>query len=107
MYTLYNLFLFLHILAVIVWIGGLLTLVFMNLRLARERDPAAMAVLGRATAFFGRAVVGPAAGLTVIAGIVMVADAGVSFGTLWIAYGLGGVAGSILLVWAMVFKPTL
>lgn len=87
---LYTLFKFLHVAAVIVWLGGLVAISLMNARLAGEDDPTAMAVMAHASRFFGSTVVGPAAGVTLLAGLVMVLAGGMSLATLWIAWGLGG-----------------
>ena len=56
-----------------------------------------MAPIARASRFFGQAVVGPAAVLTLIAGVIMVVDADLGFSTLWIAWGLGGILLSLVL----------
>jgi uncharacterized membrane protein len=85
------------VLAAIAWIGGVITLGVLNARVVREKDQAAMATLARQGRFFGQAVIGPAAGVTLVAGVVMVVDAGMSFATLWIAWGLAGVFVSLLL----------
>jgi uncharacterized membrane protein len=86
--TLYSLFKFLHVIAVIVWIGGVVTLNVLTARLAREQNGAVLASLSRQAAFYGRAVLGPAAAITLVAGLVMVANAQISFATLWVAWGL-------------------
>lgn len=67
----YNMALFLHIVGVIVWIGGLLTLTVLNLRLAREPSTKPIEALSSASEFVGRNMFGPAAGLTLVAGFVM------------------------------------
>lgn len=95
--SIYELFKFLHIAAVIVWIGGLVAIGIINARVARHRDAPAMTALIEASAFFGRTVVAPAAVLTLAAGIVMVLSAEMTFATLWIAWGLCGIAVSLLL----------
>jgi len=97
MFTVYDVALFFHILGVIAWVGGVFTLIVLNARIAREKEPSAMAALGRQSQFFGRTVIGPAALVTLIAGIVMVDNAGLSFGTLWIAWGLVGIVVTIVL----------
>ena len=96
MFTVYNISLFVHVTAVIIWIGGLVAVGILNARIAREEGPA-MAPIARASRFFGQAVVGPAAVLTLIAGVIMVVDADLGFSTLWIAWGLGGILLSLLL----------
>jgi uncharacterized membrane protein len=97
MFTFYNLFLFIHTVSVCVWLGGLTALVFLGTRLARKRDTAGIAAVARAGEFFGRTVVGPAAGITLLAGIGMVVDSHRSFATLWILWGVSGLVVSILL----------
>ena len=91
MFTIYTLFKFLHVAAVIVWVGGLVTISLITARLGREQDRAAMAAMSRQSAFFGQTIIGPSAGITLVAGIVMVIDAGIGFDTLWVAWGLVGV----------------
>ena len=106
MYTLYNLFKFLHVAAVIVWIGGVCTLGLLNLRLSREQDGAMLAALSRQGGFYGRAVLGPAAILTLIAGIATTASAGFGFDTLWIMWGFAGVFASLLLGGTLIRRTT-
>jgi uncharacterized membrane protein len=96
-YTLYNLFKFLHVAGVILWIGGLATVAIINVRMASERNIAVQASLANASAFFGKVILGPAAGTTLIAGIVMVLNGGLDFATLWIAWGLLALIGSMAL----------
>ena len=96
MFTVYNISLFVHVTAVIIWIGGLVAVGILNARIAREEGPA-MAPIARARRFFGQAVAGPAAALTLIAGVIMVVDADLGFTTLWIAWGLGGILLSLIL----------
>jgi uncharacterized membrane protein len=89
--NLYSVFKFLHVVAVIVWLGGLFTTSIMTARVAREGNPSATLSLVRQSVFIGRSVMGPAAAVALIAGIVMVIDGGIGFGTLWIAWGLGAI----------------
>lgn len=97
MLNLYNLFKFLHIIGATVWIGGAFTLVVLNARLARSQNRAAMEGLAQASGFYGRAVLGPAAAITLLAGIGTAAFMGVRFTALWILWGLAGVFLSMLL----------
>lgn len=97
MVTIYTLFKFVHVLAVIVWVGGLTTISLITARLGREQDPSAQAAMARQSAFLGQSVIGPSAGVTLIAGIIMVVDSGIGFDTLWIAWGLVGVVVSVAL----------
>ncbi|MGH8929868.1 MAG: DUF2269 family protein [Egibacteraceae bacterium] len=86
--NIYALFKFLHVVSVIVLVGGVFTLNVLSGRLARERDPAAVAALSRQATFYGRSVLGPATGITLIAGVATAAIGRISFATLWIAWGL-------------------
>jgi uncharacterized membrane protein len=95
MFTVYTLFKFLHIAAVILWLGGVATLTLLNLRLLNASDKHALLPVLRLGQFLGRAIIGPAALLTLIAGTVMIANAGIPFSTLWIVWGLGGIVLSI------------
>ena len=92
MFSLYNLLKFLHITAAIVWVGGVIALAVLNARSPRQRE--AVALLARQSAFFGRAVIAPAAAVTLVAGIAMLAIGGGGF-TLWVGWGLAGVFGSM------------
>lgn len=93
---LYNFLKFVHVAASIVWVGGMVAIAVLNARLAREGDAAVLGSVARQSAFFGQAVMGPAALTTLLAGIGMVALTGgrVPF---WVAWGLVGVFGSMAL----------
>lgn len=71
MYTAYNLLKFVHVAAVLVWIGGLVILTALNARLAREPEPGAAALMAGQSRFIGTRVLGPSAGVTLIAGVAM------------------------------------
>jgi uncharacterized membrane protein len=88
--TVYLLLKYLHVLAVIAWIGGLFALVVLNARLAREGDPAMLAVVGRQSEFFGRSVLGPAMLVTLLAGLATAGVARFPFSTPWIVWGIVG-----------------
>ena len=92
--TLYLLLKFLHITSVIVWLGGLLTLSIVTARIARGGVRAAVAALGQANEYFGQRVVSVAGVVTLLAGGAMVSILGISFTTLWIVWGLVGIAAS-------------
>ena len=93
--TLYLLLKFVHVLAVTVWIGGLVALVVLNARLARVGDATVSATLGQQSEFFGRSVLGPAMAITLLAGLATAGVAGFPFSTLWIAWGIVGLVLSI------------
>jgi uncharacterized membrane protein len=96
MFTVYNLFKFLHIVGAIVWIGGVVTVSIITARAAREKDPTVLAAMARQMRFNGMAVIGPAAGLTLIAGIVMIAVSGLG-APLWVIWGFAAIIVSVAL----------
>lgn len=88
MFTVYNLFKFLHIVAVIVWIGGVLTASILHARVARTGDRSAMTALGQQSAILGRTLIGPAAATALVAGFVMIVNGGIEFTTFWVLWGV-------------------
>jgi uncharacterized membrane protein len=92
-----NLFKFLHVLAVIVWVGGVLTVNVMQVLTGRGDDRAAQASLLRLSDLYGRAVIAPAAALTLLTGVVRVEQIGVGYGTFWVAWGIAAIVASIAL----------
>jgi uncharacterized membrane protein len=96
MFTWYSLFKFLHVTSVVIWVGGMITLAVVNAWLARERNNATSLLLSRHSEFFGRAVIGPAAGITLASGIAMVGLTGWHL-PLWVGWGFAGLFGSIAL----------
>ena len=90
MTTLYTVFKFLHIVGAIVWIGGVITAAIINALVARAEDRKVLAALARQSRFHGAAVLGPAAGVTLIAGIVMIAVSGLGV-PLWVIWGFGAI----------------
>ena len=103
----YNLFKFLHVAGVIVWIGSVTTLTVLNMRLARESaDGAGAAALARVTGAFGRTVVGPAAGLTLLAGIVTSIVGGLDMAALWITWGFAAILISMALGMTVLRRTT-
>lgn len=83
----YAVFKFLHVVSVIVWLGVVATLSLLNFRLSRSNQPQVLRALVQESRFYGRAVVGPAALITLIAGVVTATRMGVAFGSLWIVWG--------------------
>lgn len=97
MNSLFLLLKFLHVAAVIVWVGGVFSLAVLNARFARLGDPAAQAAMGRQSEEFGRTVIGPAMAVTLVAGLWMAGQFGIPFNSLWIVWGLVGFAGFIVI----------
>jgi uncharacterized membrane protein len=81
----------LHVVAVIVWVGGALTASLLTWRVAKAGDRQTLAKLLDHTGLLGRGLIGPASLLTLITGIAMVATSRLDWGALWIQWGFGGV----------------
>jgi uncharacterized membrane protein len=92
-----NLFKFLHILAVIVWVGGVLTVNVLQVLTGRGHDRAAQASLLHLSDLYGRAVIAPAAALTLLTGLVRVEQIDVGYGTFWVAWGIAAIVLSLVL----------
>ena len=61
MISMFTFFKFLHVAAVILWIGGVCTLTLLNLRLTSEQDRGVLAALHRQANFYRQARHGPPA----------------------------------------------
>jgi uncharacterized membrane protein len=79
-----------HVLSAIVWMGGGAALIVVLLRLARSGDRAALRPLVPQIAKFMQSIGGPASGLLLISGIAMVLTGHMSFKSLWLGLGFGG-----------------
>jgi uncharacterized membrane protein len=88
---------FLHVLSVIVWFGGVLTLNVLAVRVGRGADRSVQAAVLRLSDLYGRAVIAPAGALTLITGILLVNEHDLAFSTLWVAWGLVGLFVSVIL----------
>jgi uncharacterized membrane protein len=88
----YGLLKFLHVLSVIIWVGGITGLAVVTWRVARERNRMALAALLRQSTAFGQGIVGPASGIVLLSGLAMVRLSHIGFGTFWVWWGYGGIA---------------
>lgn len=87
----------LHVLAVVVWVGGMFALTVINARLAGAADGATRAAMGRQSELFGRSVIGPAMGIAVLAGLGAAGSIGYPFSSLWIVWGIIGWIASVII----------
>ncbi len=94
--TTYGILKLLHIIGVIAWVGGSVTLGVIYSRLQRTGDHAALGALTTHGETFGRLVIGPSVLLVLITGIVMVRHAGIGFHSFWVSWGFVGLIGSFL-----------
>ena len=90
----YQVLLYVHILAAVVWVGGAFLAQLLTLRMGRS-SPADLPSLGRALSFLGMRVFLPASIILFVAGAAMVAQAW-SFGDLWVAVSMALWLASIL-----------
>ena len=88
MLTVENLLHFLHQLAAIVWVGGVLPVNVLQVRLSKGRDRAAVAPLLRLAELYGRAVIAPAAAVVLVTGLILVPEMHLDFSDLWVVWGL-------------------
>jgi uncharacterized membrane protein len=93
--SLYELLLFLHVSAVIVWIGAGTLLNVLAFRADRARDHEGLRRIAADAAGLADVLFLPASFATLIFGILLVVDGDLSFGQLWIVIGLVGVAATI------------
>ena len=96
----------LHILGVIVWMGGMTTILLLYARLGAKRQPGALRQVLDVAAEFGQRVVGPAAGITLIAGIALIImyDIGLP---VWVWWGIAGMTASMSLGGGAIRRATL
>ena len=88
----YAFFKWVHVTGAVLWVGGGLTLTILALKAERSSEPAEMAMIARQAAFVGERVFAPVGLLVLLAGIGMVANLHLGFGTSWIVLGLVGYA---------------
>ena len=80
-----------HVLSVVVWIGGAAALAMVTAHLLRARDHATLAALLPLSTRFFQTMGGPASGLVLLSGIAMVILGRIGFGTLWVTLGFLGI----------------
>ncbi len=80
-----------HVLSAIVWIGGGAALSILMARLLRSGDRGTLAPVIPQLTRTMQAIGGPAAGLLLLTGIAMVLVGRLTFKSLWIGLGVGGI----------------
>jgi uncharacterized membrane protein len=80
-----------HILCVVVWVGGTGTMQILAIRAQGASDPSRMVVLGGEVEWVGQHVYLPASILVLISGIAMVINGEWGWGHFWILFGLFGI----------------
>jgi uncharacterized membrane protein len=105
MAIIYTLFKFLHIVGAIGWIGGTITFSILGARVARARDQAVLEAITDLMRINGMTIIGPASGLTLIAGFVMVGVAGLG-APLWVIWGFAAIIVSVALGVALIGRTS-
>ena len=100
----YELLLFLHIAAAIVWLGAAATLQLLIFRAERTSDPAVMKVTADGAEWLANRVFIPSSLAVLALGILLTIDGPWGFDQLWILLGLAGYAFSFL-IGILYFKP--
>ena len=89
----YEVLKFLHLAAVIGWIGGAVGFAVLQARLRGAGDRATLMGVGRQMETMGKVYFSPLAATTLVTGVLMVATTGgLSFGDPWIVIGITGIA---------------
>ena len=94
---LYEILLFVHITAVVVWVGGAIALQVVGGRFAAASDPVASAAYGQHTADLGTKLFMPASIAVLASGIWMVADAGIDWEEPFVVYGIAAIVVSTII----------
>jgi uncharacterized membrane protein len=93
----FHAFLTVHILFVVIWIGGGGLLTIFGVMAERSQDTAQIAQIARMAAFAGEKIFAPSAIVVVAAGIAMVSNKHIGFDHFWIAFGLVGFLATFLI----------
>lgn len=102
--NIYQLYLFVHVGAAIVWVGTSLLQAVLGARAVYAADPARMLVHAREGEWAGLHLYAPANVLVLASGLLLVHAGGFGFSQLWVDLGLGGWTLS-LLIGATLLKP--
>lgn len=94
---LYLLFKFIHVLAVIIWLGGVIMMTLLNARISGAENPVALRALMGEASRIGPRVIGIAAATSLLTGIGATVSGGIPFKSLWISLGFLAVIVSIAL----------
>lgn len=92
-----DLLLFVHVSAVVVWLGGGVMFQVLARRTTRNADAEAVARVAEQTNWVGRFYFTPAAVVTLLAGLGLVLESGIGFDHLWVLIGLTAVVVSAVL----------
>jgi uncharacterized membrane protein len=86
----YQVYKALHVIAIVVWVGGDITLTTLGIVFERRRDAETLAVLGKIGAWIGIHVYTPALFAVFGLGVALIEKAGWPWDVFWIDFGLAG-----------------
>ena len=92
----YAAFMTVHVLFVVIWIGGGALLTLFGIMAERNQDSGQVAQIAKMAAFAGERIFAPSALIVVAMGIAMVLNAHLGFDHFWIAFGLVGFLATFL-----------
>jgi len=93
----YVTFMAVHVLFVVIWVGGGLFLTLFGILAERAKDAAQIASITKMAAFAGERVFAPASIVVLAMGISMVLNAHLGFGHFWLIFGLLGFASTFVI----------
>jgi uncharacterized membrane protein len=86
----YQVYLAIHVIAAVIWVGGDVTLTTLGIVFERRGEGETLAALGRMGAWIGTRVYTPALFVVIAFGLAMMFEADLDFGQLWVILGLVG-----------------
>jgi uncharacterized membrane protein len=86
----YEIYLALHVLAIVIWVGGDITLTTLGIVLERRRDGEMLAALGKMGAWIGVHIYTPALFAAFAFGVALIEKGDLGWTTLWLDLGLAG-----------------
>jgi len=107
MFNVYNVLKFLHVVSVIVWVGGVAALSVLGWLLRGERNRETLKVVLPELTMYGQRIIGPASVIVLLTGLAMVGMAKIGFGTFWVLWGFGGVVLHIFMGALVIRKRTM
>ena len=86
----YQIYKALHVLAIVIWVGGDVTLTTLGIVFERRRDGETLAAIGKVGAWIGVHVYTPALFAAFAFGVALIEKGGLGWGTFWIDFALVG-----------------
>ena len=86
----YQIYLAAHVVAVVIWVGGDVTLTTLGIVFERRREGETLASLGRMGAWIGTRVYTPALFVVIGFGIALMVEGDMDWGAFWVVFGLAG-----------------